>query len=180
MKILYSTLIIVSTLFAQSKEFVIDKSYSFVEYEGSHFLHNWVGKSYSINGSILIDTQLPSNSSVEVSIPIFSFDSNNGNRDSNMLLFVEEHIFPEVKFHSDSVTQINETEFEVIGDLDFHGILKDIMLPVVININSDYTYINSTFTINLNEFDVDRPKLMLTPINEEIEIRINLRGNLKD
>ena len=108
---IFSILIFISSLFAQNKQLIIDKSYSIIEYEGSHFLHNWIGKSHSINGSILIDIERPTNSKVNISIPIFSFDSNNGNRDSNMLLVVEEFIYPKVRFYSTSVSQLDENSY---------------------------------------------------------------------
>lgn len=180
MKIFCSVLIIITSLIAQSKELIIDKSYSFVEYEGSHFLHNWIGKSHSINGVIMIDDKNPSKSSIKVSIPIFSFDSNNGNRDSNMLLYVEEFLYPDVKFSSTSISLVGEVTYNLKGDLDFHGIKRKIIIPIEVKIDNDLIYFKGTFSVNINDYKVERPKLLLAPINEIVEIRIQLKGSLKN
>ncbi len=174
---IFIILIFISSLIAQNKQLIIDKSYSTIEYEGSHFLHNWIGKSHSIIGSILIDIEKPTNSKVDISIPIFSFESNNGNRDSNMLLVVEEFIYPKVRFNSTSISHLDENSYNVRGNLRFHGIEKEIILPIEVKIESDFTYFKSTFSVNLNDYNVERPKLLLTPIKKIIVIRIQIRGS---
>jgi len=178
MKIILTTLFFLASLIAQNEQLIIDTSYSFIEYEGSHFLHNWIGKSHSINGTIMIDNKNPINSEVNISIPIFSIDSNNGNRDSNMLLVVEEFLYTDVRFFSTSISQVGETEYSVKGKLNFHGLEKEITLPIEVKYESDYTYFTSTFSLNLNDFNIERPKLMLVPISEIIEIRFQLRGSI--
>lgn len=177
MKIILTILLFLASLFAQNEQLIIDNSYSFIEYGGSHFLHKWIGKSHLINGTILIDNKNPINSKVNISIPIFSFDSENGNRDSNMLLVVEDFLYPDVRFISTSISQVGETEYKVKGNLNFHGLEKEITFPVEVNYESDYTYFISSFSLNLKDFNIKRPKLMLAPISEIIEIRLQLRGS---
>lgn len=174
---IFTILILISSLIAQNKQLIIDNSYSTIEYEGSHFLHNWIGTSHSIIGSILIDIENPTNSKVDISIPIFSFDSNNGNRDSNMLFVVEEFIYPKVRFNSTSISHLDKNSYNVRGNLRFHGVEMEIDLPIEVKIESDFTYFKSTFSVNLNDYNVERPKLLLTPIKKIIEIRIQIRGS---
>ena len=177
MKIVLTIFLFISSIIAQNEQLIIDNSYSFIEYKGSHFLHKWIGKSHSINGTILIDKENLTNSKIDISIPLFSFDSKNGNRDSNMLLVVEEILFPDVRFFSTSISQVGETKFNVTGILNFHGLEHEITFPIELNYESDYTYFTSSFFVNLKDFNVDRPKLMLAPISEKIEIRFQVRGS---
>ena len=77
-------------LFAQSPgEFDLTKS--FISYDGKHPAHNWTGISKDIQGTFEINKQDLTQSRVDLFVPVFSFDSKNANRDSNMLDVVEEY-----------------------------------------------------------------------------------------
>ena len=68
-------------------------------------------------------------SKVDLYVPVFSFDSKNANRDSNMLDVVEEYYYPFVRFTSSKIIK-TESGFDVTGDLSFHGITKEFTVPV--------------------------------------------------
>ena len=170
--------ILSSLLLAQKLPFSIDTSVSFVKYTGSHSFHKWSGQSNRINGTIYIDEARPTESEVIISIPIFTFDSQNGNRDSNMLFVIDEDIHPNVIFSSNTISQIDQSTYNVVGILNFHGIEKDLSIPVKININSNSIEFKSKFNVNLIDFNIDRPKLLLRPINEIIGVELFIKGTL--
>jgi len=176
--ILIALAILSSLLFAQKLPLTIDKSVSFVKYTGSHDFHKWSGQSNKINGSIYIDETRPTESEVIISIPIFTFDSQNGNRDSNMLFATDEDIYPNVIFSSNTVSQIDHSTYNVVGILNFHGIEKELSFPVKININSNSIEFKSKFNVNLIDFNIDRPKLLLRPINKIIDVELFIKGTL--
>ena len=70
-----------------------------VSYYGSHPLHDWKGVSTSISGEILFEPG-DNNYSCVIEIPVESFKSNNGNRDSNMLIYANALEFPKILFKS--------------------------------------------------------------------------------
>ena len=75
-------------LFAQSF-FDFDLTKSFISYDGKHPAHNWTGISKDIQGTFELNKENLTQSKVDLFVPVFSFDSKNANRDSNMLDVVE-------------------------------------------------------------------------------------------
>lgn len=107
-KVIIFLLFAIVWVFAQKQSLVIDSNESYISYSGSHILHKWSGQSYDIQGEITVDKTNPQNSEIALIIPIYSFDSQNGNRDSNMLFVTEEDIYPNVKFSSTSISRVEE------------------------------------------------------------------------
>ena len=66
-----------------------------IKYYGKHFLHDWIGISNDLNGNVFIDSD-NSKYQVEINVPLISFNSNNSNRDSNMLIHTEALTYPNV------------------------------------------------------------------------------------
>lgn len=151
-------------------------------YTGSHPLHDWTGVSNDISGTIELDPEDPAGASIALRVPIESFDSGNSNRDSNMLEVVEVFLWPEVIFISDDieVEEWNDTEdgiegiWTVTGILSFHGEEKRISTEVALSLVRDVIQAAAAFEIELDAFEIDRPKLMLTRIRNELQVEANL------
>lgn len=177
-KIILTILVFTTFIFAQKQQVIIDTSISYVKYTGAHFLHKWSGQSKVINGEILIDVENPHNSEINISIPIMSFDSKNGNRDSNMLFVTEQDEYPNVLFTATEIMIIDQTNYQIKGLLTFHGIEKEIDAYVQVSMISDSIEFITAFKVNLIDFDVERPKLLLSKINEIIEIELYIKGKI--
>jgi len=141
-------------------------------------ISGWTGQSNTINGQISIDFNNPSNSVVNISIPIISFDSGNDNRDSNMLFVTDEDKYPNLSFSSTDILAIDQSDYKVNGLLNFHGIEIEITIPVKVSIDSNLIEFNSTFKVNLNDYNIERPKLLLKPISELIEVELFIKGTI--
>ena len=123
-------------------------------------------------------------------MPVASFDSGNGNRDSNMLDVVEADRYPDVRFTSEriEVTAWEETSegyrgsWQVTGTLAFHGQEHAVTLPVEVRVVGDVFEANSTFEVSLERFDVRRPKLLLMSmsIRDAIELEGTSRATLPE
>ena len=133
-----------------------------IKYYGSHFLHDWIGVSNDLNGNVFIDKN-NSKYQVDLNVPLISFSSNNSNRDSNMLIHTEAFSYPEVIFKSTNIV-LNQNSAMVEGDLLFHGITKKIKTSATIDIA------NGSFIINLKDFNIETPTLMLIKIDDIIKI----------
>ncbi len=177
-KIILTILMFATFIFAQKQQVIIDTAISYVKYTGAHFLHNWSGQSNKINGEILIDLENPLTSKINISIPIMSFDSKNGNRDSNMLFVTEQDEYPNVLFTATEIMTADQTNYRIKGLLNFHGIEKEIDASVQVSMISDSIEFVSTFKVNLIDFDVERPKLLLSKINEIIEVELYIKGKI--
>ena len=165
-------------LFAQS--FVeFDLAKSFISYDGKHPAHNWTGISKDIQGTFELNNEDLTQSKVDLFVPVFSFDSKNANRDSNMLDVVEEYYYPFVRFTSSKIIKI-ESGFNVVGSLSFHGITKEFNIPVELKENNESIIVTSDFSIMLTDFKIKRPALLTIKIRNQVDIKVFLVGSLKN
>ena len=152
----------------------IDNSISSVSYSGEHFLHNWDATNENISGLIeLSDNQI---SKIGVIAKVKDFKSGNSSLDSNSFRVLDALRIPNIVFRSleiiDSLNVIN-----VSGTISFHGIEKDLNVLLDKSTENDNITLTGKFTINLSDFNVERPSLLLQKINNEIEVQINLIFN---
>jgi len=149
---------------------------SVVSYKGSHPAHSWEGISKRVKGGILCKDDGLKDCTIKVIIQLESFDSGNSGRDSNMLFHTESHKYPFVKFNSDSFSVLDSinSNFDLTGILEFHGIEKKISSSIqIFNKNNIFSGLTE-FRISLDAYNVDKPQLLFVRISDEIEIRCNL------
>ena len=171
-------ILLFQSLYAQSLV-DFDLSKSFISYDGKHPAHNWTGVSKDIQGTFEINKQDLTQSKVDLFVPVFSFDSKNANRDSNMLDVVEEYYYPFVRFTS---SKINKTEngFEVTGNLSFHGIIKELTIPVNLEEDNQTVIVTSDFSIMLSDFKIKRPALLTIKIRNQVDLKVYLVGSINN
>ena len=142
-------------------------SNSEIRYHGIHPLHEWTGISTSASGKVNYD-QSTNLGSITVSVPLNSFDSRVYARDSNMLTYTEAIDFPLVTFKSDNAS-IEQDSLYVNGRLTFHGITRDISVVASITRQNGFQ-VNGEFSINLSDYNVQRPTLLFIKIDDKIRI----------
>ena len=162
-------------LFAQSI-INFDLNESFISYDGKHPAHNWTGISKEIQGTFELNKEELTQSKVDLFVPVFSFDSKNANRDSNMLDVVEEYYYPYVRFISSKIEKIDDG-FNVVGNLSFHGITKEFIIPVSLIQDDERIVVESDFSIMLTDFKIRRPSLLTIKIRNQIDIKVFLVGS---
>ena len=77
--------------------------------------------------------------------------------------------FPNIIFKSISIESQNGLS-NIEGLIEFHGIEKNIDVNVELTKIDNTTQINGEFTLNLSDFSIDRPSLLLRKIDNEIKI----------
>ena len=162
-------------LFAQSI-INFDLNESFISYDGKHPAHNWTGISKEIQGTFELNKEDLTQSKVDLFVPVFSFDSKNANRDSNMLDVVEEYYYPYVRFISSKIEKVDDG-FNVVGNLSFHGITKEFTIPVSLIQDNKRIVVESDFSIMLTDFKIRRPSLLTIKIRNQIDIKVFLVGS---
>jgi polyisoprenoid-binding protein YceI len=180
---LLMALVAAPALRAQPRPVPVDRARSTLAYTGHHRLHDWTGTSRAVGGTLQIDLQDPSRSRIEIVVPLASFDSGNSNRDSNMLDTVEEERYPNVRFVSSSVTADRWQPdaggtWRVRGALSFHGQTHEVELPVTVRVAGTAFEATTRFQISLDRFRVDRPRLMLMPISDTLDLEGTIRATL--
>ena len=162
-------------LFAQSI-INFDLNESFISYDGKHPAHNWTGISKEIQGTFELNKEDLTQSKVDLFVPVFSFDSKNANRDSNMLDVVEEYYYPYVRFISSKIEKVDDG-FNVVGNLSFHGITKEFTIPVSLMQDDKRIVVESDFSIMLTDFKIRRPSLLTIKIRNQIDIKVFIVGS---
>ena len=149
----------------------IDTTKSSISYSGNHFLHKWSAENNNLSGLIKIDNENILN--IGVVAKVADFKSGNSSLDSNSYRVLEALKFPNIIFKSSSVTGINGLS-NIKGLIEFHGIEKNIDVNVKLTTIENTTRMNGEFTINLSDFSVDRPSLLLQKIDNQITIVFEL------
>ena len=172
-KLIFIFVLSVNILSAQ-ETLKIDNSISSISYSGAHFLHNWDATNDNITGLIeLNDNQI---SKIGVIAKVKDFKSGNSSLDSNSYRVLDALRIPNIIFRSseivDSLNLVN-----ISGTISFHDIEKDLNVLIDKSTENDNITLTGKFLINLSDFNVKRPSLLLQKINNEIEIQINLIFN---
>ncbi|MDG1089338.1 MAG: YceI family protein [Candidatus Marinimicrobia bacterium] len=163
--------------FAQGVPVTIDADQSFISYDGRHPAHNWTGVSKEIKGSFIFDKDNPTASNVDIFVPVFSFDSKNSNRDSNMLDVIEDYFYPTVSFTSSGIIK-QENQYYIKGLLFFHGIKKEITIPVNFTLDDKKIKVDADFSISLTDYKIKRPSLLTIKMKDDIAIKFFLVGSI--
>ncbi len=152
----------------------VDSEKSFINYTGKHFLHKWSAENKNISGLIQINGESISN--IGIVAKVQDFKSGNSSLDSNSYRVLDALRIPNIVFRSteivDSLDLIN-----VSGNISFHGIEKDLNVLLNKSTQNDNISLSGKFIVNLSDFNVERPSLLLQKINNEIEVQINLIFN---
>ena len=112
--------------------YVFDKNHSTMGFQVRHLFSKVPGKFNDFAGKIQYDDASPQNSSVEVTIKTASIDTGVEMRDKDLRSanFFDVEKFPEITFKSNSVKQTGENTADVTGDLNMHGVTKEVVLKV--------------------------------------------------
>jgi polyisoprenoid-binding protein YceI len=111
---------------------VVDPSHSEASFRIRHLVSNVAGRFNEFTGTIHVDQENPSASSVSFEIEAASIDTGNEQRDGHLrsadFFDVEKH--PQISFESTSVEPRGDDLYHVTGNLTMHGVTKQVTLPV--------------------------------------------------
>jgi len=142
-----------------------------VTYKLVHPLHEIEATSKDVEFQAELDTAKREIKSVSAVVDVMSFDSGNSNRDSHAMEVVDAIDFPEVKFTSTSITQLADT-LTVSGKLTFHGVTKEVKMNSVSTWSDKKLDVRGTFNLSLTDFKVDRPSLLMIPVNDTLRFTV--------
>jgi len=89
--------------------------------------------------------------------------------------FFDVETFPEAKFSSQSIAA-SEGGFTVTGNLELHGVTKEISFPATIELTDSGLAANAEFSINRFDFKIVYPGKVDDLIREEVLIKFDLVG----
>ena len=169
--ILFICIIFINLVFSN---YSIIQSDSNIKYFGSHPMHSFSGHSSSV--SLLSEcTKKGDVCDLTFKVPMISLNSGNDNRDSNMLNYLNVFSYPDVILIVENFS-IKEYDEEILScEMIVAGMSQHINIPLsLLKILNNQYKVKSSFTILLDDFNVEIPKLLFLPIDNEIKIEVNL------
>ena len=148
---------------AQPVTYRVDPVHSFVLFRVKHMNTAYAyGRFNSFSGTIVVNEQDPSKSSVEFEIDANSIDTGNSQRDDHLRSpdFFNVRQYPKITFKSTSVRRINNTTLEVKGDLTIRGTTRPLTVRVTYvgkgrnPRGQEIIGFETTFTIKRSQFGV--------------------------
>lgn len=143
-------------------DYKIDPTHTATVFSWNHFGFSTPSANFSdIQGVIKVDNAKPANSSVDVTIPVSSVNTNVPALDKE---FQQEGWFnaakyPNITFKSTKVETKDKKHFKITGDLTVKGVTKPVVLDAVLNKQGEHPMakvpaigFNATTSFNRSEF----------------------------
>ena len=124
-----------AALAAELESYKIDSKDSSVSFSVKHIVVSEVrGRFKQFSGTIKFDQANLPNSSVAFTVEAASVDTDNERRDSDLRgpMFLDVNMYPEMSFASRRIEGSGH-DYVVIGDLQLHGITREVRVPFVHN-----------------------------------------------
>ena len=104
-------------------------------------------------------------------VDVTTFDSGNSNRDSHAMEVIDAITYPEVNFSSTSIVQTGDS-VHVKGKLIFHGVTKDVDIAGTSTWSNNKLLLQGGFAVSLTAFNIERPSLLLIPVEDALSFNI--------
>jgi len=167
--------------------YVIDVGHSNVGFSVRHFFSKVPGQFTKYEGSIVLDAQDMTKSSVNVSIDTASITTNIADRDKHLKSadFFDAEKFPKITFASTKVTAVSATKLTVEGTLTMKGVSKPVTLDVDILGSGPDAWggyrggFEAKTKVNRQDYGVAWNKVMEgggTMLGDEVEVTLNVEA----
>ena len=156
--------VVSSVTLAAPVDYKIDPTHTATVFNWNHFGFSTPSANFTdIQGVIKVDNAKPANSSVEVTIPLSSVNTNVPALDKE---FQEEAWFnaakyPNITFKSTKVETKDKKHFKITGDLTVKGVTKPVVLDAVLNKQGEHPMLkvpaigfNATTSFNRSDFGI--------------------------
>lgn len=156
---------------AEVRKVKADKSGTSVTYHLVHPLHKIDAVSKDVDCTAEIDPAARAISAVTVSVDVMTFDSDNSNRDSHAMEVIDALEYPESTFTSDRVEQRGDSLFAT-GKLTFHGVTHEVIIAARPEWSASRVVVNGGFNILLSDYKVERPSLLMIPVENTLRFTL--------
>lgn len=121
---------------AKPVAYQIDPTHTATVFTWNHFGFSTPSANFSdIQGTINVDNTKPTNSSVHVTIPLTSLNTNVKALDEHLLKadFFDAEKYPNITFKSTKVQALAQNKYKITGDLTIKNVTKPVVLDAVLN-----------------------------------------------
>ena len=130
---------------AKPVTYTIDPTHTATVFQWEHFGFSTPSGNFSnIQGQITFDNEKPSNSSVQVLIPLSSINTNVKALDEHLqgADFFEATKYPNISFKSTKVQPLGKNKYKIMGDLTIKNVTKPVVLDAVLNKQGQHGMLN--------------------------------------
>ena len=171
LSVLVAGLLVAGAVKAEVKKVQAEKSGTIITYHLVHPLHKIDAVSKDVDCTAELDPGARSFSSVTVSVDVTTFDSNNSNRDSHAMEVIDALEYPESTFTSKQIVQRGDSLFAT-GALTFHGVTHDVTIAAKPEWSASQVVVNGGFDILLSDYKVERPSLLMIPVENTLRFTL--------
>lgn len=111
----------------------IDPAHTNAQFAVRHLMVSTVrGNFTKINGTVQLDDQDPTKSTIQATLDAASLDTRVEKRDQHLKSpdFFDVTKYPTLTFTSKKIQKVGDGQFQVTGDLTIHGVTKEVVLKV--------------------------------------------------
>ena len=154
-------------------------------FRAQHFKAGFTyGRFDKISGSFAFDDGKPEASSVKIEVDVASIDTNNKQRDADLLTpdYLDVAAFPTIKFESTAVKKAAEGQYEVTGNVTLHGVTKPVSVTMTKAGEADDKWgghrlgFEGTLTVLRSEYGMNKH---LDGVGDEIRLTLAIEGTRK-
>jgi polyisoprenoid-binding protein YceI len=159
--------------------FVVDPAGSVAKFHLDHKMHKVDGRSSQIEGKAVLADD--GRVMTMIRIPIASFDTGDGNRDSHMRDTLEASKFPFVVFKGVTsltvpVAHGKPIETTIQGELEFHGVRQPVSLPAQVSFDDGGgVVVRARFPVSLEAHKIERPSLLFVKVDDKLQLDVELK-----
>lgn len=136
-----SAALLSGAVLAKPVAYQIDPSHTATVFTWDHFGFSTPSGNFSdIQGTIYVDNEKPENSSVNVTIPLSSLNSNFKPLDDHLKAadFFDAEKYPTITFKSTKVETKDQKHFKITGNLTIKDVTKSVVLDTVLNKQAEH------------------------------------------
>ncbi len=181
----FATSLVVSLLATtlRAETAVIDPVHSSVLFRIKHLNTSWTwGRFNDVQGGLALEGGVPRE--IDVTVSVDSVDTANAKRDEHLKGpdFFNAKQFPAITFQSTKVTQLDDTHYDVEGELTLHGVKENVRIRLE-KTGSGRTPMTGPVVGFAAKFKIKRSdfgmKTMVGPVGDEVLIIVALECSVK-
>ena len=165
-------LLLAAAVHAQPRTVESAPGSSTMTYVLTHPLHHVEATSADARYTVTIDPAQRTIAAVEARVDVTTFNSGNSNRDSHAMEVIDALSFPDAHFVSTNFWTEGST-LKVQGKLTFHGVTNDVVIDAHPVWSDHALAVSGTFAITLSAFHVERPSLLMIPVDDALTFRFS-------